>query len=325
MNVEQPLLFWGLIGGALLLVVTAVLVLTREAKARDLRNRVQIVSSGTTILVPGSAGGDREREVSLGSLVRRLGDWIRESGKMYSEKDIDLLSSVIAAAGHEPRTWLPIVLGAKVLFLAGSLLAVIAYCIITDAEFGRWMVLLALAMPFGIMVPEAILKFLRRRHAKALSRGLPDALDLLVVCTEAGLGLETAMDQVSREMRGSNPEIAVAFANFLDELRVLPDRREAFVNFGRRSGVEGIRRMATVLAQTLQLGTPLGQALRSMAGELRRERMTKLEEKAVRLPGLLVFPLIFCILPVLLITLVGPSMLSLMDMLQQSSRSMGGR
>lgn len=315
-------MFWGLIGGALLLVTTAVLILVREARSRDLRERVQTVSSGTTVLVPGSADGYRNQDASLGGLVRRLGNWIRNSGKMYSEKDIDLLSAVIAAAGHEPRRWLPIVLGGKVLFLVGSVIAVVIYCIVTNAALERWGVLVALAMPFGIMVPELILKLLRRRHAKALSRGLPDALDLLVVCTEAGLGLESAMDQVAREMRASNPPIAVAFANFLDELRVLPTRREAFINFGRRSGVEGIRRMATVLAQTLQLGTPLGQALRSMAGELRRERMIKLEEKAVRLPGLLVFPLIFCILPVLLITLVGPSLLSLLDMLQQSTRSM---
>ena len=173
------------------------------------------------------------------------------------------------------------------------------------------------------MVPESILSMLRRSYANSLRRGLPDALDLLVICAEAGLGLESAIEQVSQEMRTSNAPISVALANFLDELRVLPDRNEAFLNFGRRSGVEGIRRMAIVLAQTLRLGTPMGQAFRSMAVELRRERMVKLEEKAVRLPALLVFPLIFCILPTLLIVLVGPSAITLVDTLHSVNSSMG--
>ena len=79
--------------------------------------------------------------------------------------------------------------------------------------------------------------------------------------------------------------MATALATLVDELRVLPDRRQAFANFGERSGVEGLRRMAAIIGQTLQYGTPLGQALRAVAGELRRERMTRLEAKAVRLPA----------------------------------------
>jgi len=318
---EQLLLVWGLTGGALCLVVIAIMIMMREAGSRDLRSRVQSISNGNAVVVTDGSGS---AAAGVGAMLRRVGNWIRDSGKMYSQKDIDVLASVIASAGYEPRRLLPLVLGGKVVFLLVTVAGLVAYGIVTDATLEQWGVLLALGMPVGIMVPEMILKFFRRRHAKALRRGIPDALDLLVVCTEAGLGLESAMEQVAREMQGSNRAISVAFNTFLDELRVLPDRRTAFQNFGDRSGVEGIRRMATVLVQTLQLGTPLGQALRNMAGELRRERMVKLEEKAVRLPGLLVFPLILCILPVLLITLVGPSLLSIMDMLTNSTRSMTG-
>ena len=101
----------------------------------------------------------------------------------------------------------------------------------------------------------------------------------------------------------------------LDELRVLPDRREAFANFGRRSGVESLRRLSTILGQTLQYGTPLGQALRSVAQDLRRERLVRMEERAIKLPVKLIFPLILFILPSLFIVLVGGSFIRLIDTL----------
>jgi tight adherence protein C len=96
---------------------------------------------------------------------------------------------------------------------------------------------------------------------------------------------------------------------------MLPDRRKAFANFGNRSGVEGLQRLAAMLGQALQYGTPLSQALRGVANELRHERMNKLEEKAVRLPALLIFPLIFFIMPSLYIVLLGTSFLQLYDAL----------
>jgi tight adherence protein C len=177
-----------------------------------------------------------------------------------------------------------------------------------------------IALPIGLLIPDWILGAIRRPYTRALRKGIADALDLLVVCTEAGMGLETALERVALEIRHSNPAMASALGTLLDELKVLPNRREALVNFGKRSGVDGIRRMATMLAQTLEYGTPLGQALRNVAGELRRERMARLEERAVRLPVLLVFPMIFLILPSLFIVMGGISFLKLLDTLNQ----MGG-
>src|SRR5262249_43058143 len=148
-------------------------------------------------------------------------------------------------------------------------------------------------------------------YLAALRRGVPDALDLLVVCTEAGMALESALEHVSSEIRHSNPVIAVALTKLLDEMRVLPDRREAFRNFAEWSGVEGARRVATMMGQALQYGTPLSQALRTVALDLRRERMIALEAKAARLPVLLVMPLTLFIMPSLFIVLVGPALLRL--------------
>jgi tight adherence protein C len=307
---EQTLLFWGLLACTAFLVGIAAVILLREAGHRDLRRRVMVIAGG-----PRPANDVTHGAGAIASLLTRVGQWLRQSKRLYSIKDIEVLENIISAAGHDPRRVLPLVMGAKLAFLISSLAAAGLMGIITDASAGKRLLLVAIALPVGIMVPEFVLNMLRRSHATALRRGLADALDLLVVCTEAGLGLESALQQVSLEMRNSNRAIAMAFSGLLDELGVLPDRREAFTNFGRKSGVEAIRRMSTVLAQTLQLGTPLGDALRSMAAELRRDRMVHLEEKAVRLPALLVFPLIFFILPTLLITLVGPSALTLIDTL----------
>jgi tight adherence protein C len=129
------------------------------------------------------------------------------------------------------------------------------------------------------------------------------------------MGLESALEQVSNETRRSSPAISSALSILLDELRVLPDRREAFANFGRRSGVDSLRRLSTILGQTLQYGTPLGQALRSVAQDLRRERLVQMEERAVKLPVKLIFPLILFILPSLFIVLAGSAFIRLFDTL----------
>ncbi|PPQ26562.1 type II secretion system F family protein [Rhodopila globiformis] len=313
MTRQQAVLFWGLLAVAMLLAAAAVAVLAREASLQTLRVRVRSVTGPRA---DGEAVADGWRPRKAVSLVTGIGEWLRQSAWLYSARDIDVLENVIAASGLNVRRALPAVLGGKLLFLVAILAAVIGLGIARQVTVTAWMSLLAMALPAGVVLPETALRLVQRAHMKAVERGIPDILDMLVACTEAGLGLESALEQAAAEIRATNPAMAVTMANFLDELKILPDRREAFTNLGKRSGVEGLRRMGTMLLQTLQLGTPLGHSLRAMAAELRRERMLRLEEKAVKLPTLLVFPLIFCILPVLLITLVGPSFLTLMDLMK---------
>ncbi|WP_161600997.1 type II secretion system F family protein [Teichococcus oryzae] len=152
---------------------------------------------------------------------------------------------------------------------------------------------------------------LRRPYVAALSSGLPDALDLLVVCAESGLGLDSAVERVAREMEFSNPAIALELSLLAQELRMLPDRSAALMRLGERTGIESFQRLSATLSQTLRYGTPLAQALRVLAGEMRQERMIRLEERAARLPALLVLPLILFILPCLFIVLIGPSAIRL--------------
>jgi tight adherence protein C len=172
----------------------------------------------------------------------------------------------------------------------------------------------------GIFGPNWMVGYLRKPFQTKLNRGLPDALDLMVVCAEAGLGMESAVERVSREMQSTNAPIALEFTILLNELRMLPDCRQALERFGERSGIEQFRRLGSTLAQTMRYGTPLGQALRVLAAEMRQERMLRMEEKAVRLPALLVLPLILFIMPSLFIALVGPSILAIMSTLSNAGR-----
>jgi tight adherence protein C len=221
---------------------------------------------------------------------------------------------VILASGFNPYQMLPILLGTKAALM--FLLPALALVAAAFAEsFSMRVSIVGIGLVAGIMGPELALGMARRRFVGALRRGTPDALDLLVVCSEAGMGLESALERVSQDMRRSNRAMASVLSNLLDDLRVLPDRRDAFANLGTRSGVEGLRRFGTMLSQSLNYGTPLSNALRAVATELRRERMNKLEEKAVKLPALLIFPLIFFVMPSLYIVLLGPSFLRLYDSL----------
>ena len=173
------------------------------------------------------------------------------------------------------------------------------------------------ALVVAIIGPNWIVGKLRKSFQEKLRRGLPDALDLMVVAAEAGLGLETAVDRVAREMVLHNRAISMELNIFVQELRLLPDRRVALERLADRNEVQGFKRMGATLAQTLRYGTPLAQALRVLSLDMRQERILRIEEKAMRLPALLIGPLILFILPALFIALIGPSVLEL-------GRSFGG-
>ncbi len=304
---DRVILVAALMAGIAVLVGVSAVLLIQEARRRDLEARIVQTVWGRPAAKAAFSG-------IIGSL-HRLGEWARRKGRLYSPQDLEKLQGVVSAAGFNPRHVLPLLLGAKIIMMVAlpALAAVVGPFIfeLLEARVG----LIAVALISGMLGPDWLLSLLRRSYDAALERGTPDALDLLVVCSEAGMGLESALERVAQEMYRSNGPVSAALSGLLDDLRVLPDRREAFQNFGRRSGSEGLQRLGTMLAQSLQFGTPLGQALRAVAGELRRDRSNKLEEKAVKLPAKLIFPLVLFIMPCLSIILVGSSFLRLYDSL----------
>jgi tight adherence protein C len=169
------------------------------------------------------------------------------------------------------------------------------------------------AVLFGFFAPKMYLRNAADKRAKQLQLALPDGLDLMVICAEAGLSLDATLVRVSRELGNTWPELAEEFGITAAELTFLPDRRTAFDNLNNRTDSDGIRGVVNTLQQTAKFGTPLAQSLRVLAAEMRTARMTRAEEKAARLPALLTIPMMIFILPTLFIVLLGPAAINVMD------------
>ena len=163
--------------------------------------------------------------------------------------------------------------------------------------------------------PDLYLKNKIQKRSDAIRKGLPDALDLLVICAEAGLTVDAAFGRVARELGKAYPELGDEFALTSIELGFLTDRRQAFENFANRIDLEAVRGVVATMIQTEKYGTPLASALRVLSAEFRNERMMRAEEKAARLPAIMTVPLILFILPVLFIVILGPAACSINDAL----------
>jgi len=161
--------------------------------------------------------------------------------------------------------------------------------------------------------PDIWLKNKVTKRSHAIRKGLPDALDLLVICAEAGLTVDAAFGRVSRELGKAYQELGDEFGLTAIELGFLNERRQAFENLANRVDLEAVRGVVTTMIQTEKYGTPLASALRVLSAEFRNERMMRAEEKAARLPAIMTVPLILFILPTLFVVILGPASCSIHD------------
>jgi tight adherence protein C len=161
--------------------------------------------------------------------------------------------------------------------------------------------------------PDIWLKNKVNKRSHAIRKGLPDALDLLVICAEAGLTVDAAFGRVSRELGKAYPELGDEFGLTAIELGFLNERRQAFENLAQRVDLEAVRGVVTTMIQTEKYGTPLASALRVLSAEFRHQRMMRAEEKAARLPAIMTVPLILFILPTLFVVILGPASCSIND------------
>jgi tight adherence protein C len=248
--------------------------------------------------------------------VAAIGHMLTNSG-LLSSKAIADLESTLASAGMRGGGALPLFVGAKTLLLFG--LPALTWLLLHNTALAPiWTrLLLATAAAAGLMAPDAMLRSIRTRYLASVERAMPDALDLLVICAEAGLALEQGMERVAEEIRVSSPACAVELSITHSELRILPERRTALINMGRRTGLVSLQRLAGTLAQALQYGTPLSQALRSLAADLRLEALTRFEARAARLPVLMTLPMILFILPCVFLVVAGPAILAVIAKIGQ--------
>jgi len=171
----------------------------------------------------------------------------------------------------------------------------------------------AMAGILGWFTPMYGVSYASNQRAKAVRAGLPDALELLVVCVEAGLSLEDGLGRVVVELQRSQPALADELNITLADLAILPSREQALSNLAERVDVPSVRSVVTTLAQTLRYGTPLVQALRVTAAELRNDYLIEIEERANRLPAYMTIPVIVFLMPTIFLIVGGPAALRLID------------
>lgn len=162
----------------------------------------------------------------------------------------------------------------------------------------------------GFVMPEIYIKNVTTKRREILNSVLPEGLDLLTICVEAGLSIDAAFRRVSREMQSSMPELAAEFEITAMELTYLPDRQQALENMSERSDSPAVAALVNALRQTEKYGTPLAGSLRILSQEFRQTRQSKAEEKGARMPALMTVPLMVFILPTLITVLLAPAIMS---------------
>ena len=205
------------------------------------------------------------------------------------------------------RFVLPVVLG------IGAVLAVYVFDAFPDWGAFKRYALVAGTLVLSYKAPDLWLSNKVKKRSHAVRKGLPDALDLLVICAEAGLTVDAAFNRVAKELGKAYPELGDEFGLTSIELGFLAERRQAFENLAQRVDLEAVRGVVTTMIQTEKYGTPLASALRVLSAEFRNERMMRAEEKAARLPAIMTIPLILFILPTLFIVILGPAACSISD------------
>lgn len=169
----------------------------------------------------------------------------------------------------------------------------------------------------GAYLPDLGLRKMAEYRLRAIEIGLPDALDLLVICAEAGLSFETALDRVAGELHLNQPALAAEFAATSADLRVSPDSDAALNALATRVPIKGMQTIVTTLIHSMRYGTPLVQTLRVMASTLRNDALLHLEERAGHLPALMTIPMVLFTLPATFLVLVGPAALRIWDTLHR--------
>ncbi|HVB66715.1 MAG TPA: type II secretion system F family protein [Acetobacteraceae bacterium] len=294
-------------GGGTMLALAA-------ARQRRVRLRLDVARGRAPDAQPRAA---EELRALPARLVAGLGRLIAQSGVLPG-RTLAELDQTLSAAGLRGSNGLALFVGAKIVLLVG--LPMVAFVVLHGGTMRpalRFMVLGGIAL-LGLLAPDYAVKQVRARYLTALQRGLPDALDLMVICTQAGLGLESAITRVAEEIRAAHPAIARELETTSRELQITAESRLALESLARRTGLDSLKRLAATLTQSLQYGTPLVAALRSLSSELRQEALTRFEERAARLPVMLTLPMVVFILPCVFIIVGGPAVLRIMAALHHA-------
>lgn len=255
----------------------------------------------TGVTVEAAQASASHPSLAFRDMLERLGTVLPAS-----PKDVTTMQRSLIRAGIRNQNALKILYGSKLVF--GILLPILMVVAVSNsqADTGAKFLAVAASAAVGFFGPNEYVKMRSRRRQHQLRRGLPNALDLLVVCVESGLGLDQAILQVSRELEEAHPEISEEFSFVNLELKAGKRRVEALRNLADRTAVDDLKKLVAVLIQADRFGTSIAASLRGHADYMRVQARQIAEEKAAKLGVKLVFPIFFCILPTLFVVTVGP-------------------
>jgi len=238
---------------------------------------------------------------------------------VLQQSQLEQVQQKLAHAGYRNKELAVYIIGLRAILpiVLGGIGLMVIYVIDYFPDWGPMTRLgaVSLMLFLGYKGPELFLSNKSAKRTKEIQKGLPDALDLLVICAEAGLTVDSAFNRVAKELGRAYPELGDEFALTAIELSFLNERKMAFDNLAYRVDLEAVKGVVTTMIQTERYGTPLASSLRVLSAEFRNERMMRAEEKAARLPAIMTVPLILFILPVLFIVILGPAACSINDAL----------
>ncbi|MBV1918566.1 MAG: type II secretion system F family protein [Sphingomonadaceae bacterium] len=296
----------------MLAIYAAVTVRDPMAKrVKSLNERREQLKAGITLTARKRASIVRKNETtdSMKQILSAL--------KVLQDSQIASVQQKLAQAGIRSKEWAVAVIFARMVIpiVLGIFAGVMIYLVDYFPEWGPMKRFggFAAMVGLGYKGPDIFLQNKINKRTSEIRKGLPDALDLLVICAEAGLTIDAAFERVAKELGRAYPELGDEFSLTSIEMSFLQERRQAFENLAYRVDLDAVKGVVTTMIQTERYGTPLASALRVLSAEFRNERMMRAEEKAARLPAIMTVPLILFILPVLFVVILGPAACSIAD------------
>ena len=297
----QRLIFLSAVGATVFLFLLGVSFLLLAAADPVRRRLVALVDN---------SGGSGEWKNRLLRFLQPAAAYLQPQDK----KERNDVAQKLSYAGFRGESAVPLFYAIKTgLALTMLLAALLGTGFLPKVSTSVLVFLAMLAAFIGMVLPSIVLNSIIERRRKRLRDGFPDALDMLVVCVESGLGLTAAIQRVSDELRYSHPELALELSTVTAEMRVGVDREVALRSLTTRTGLEDVRGLVSLLVQTLRFGTSVAETLRVYSEEFRDKRTQRAEELAAKIGTKLIFPLVFCLFPTFFVVAIGPAVIRIAE------------
>lgn len=295
------MVFQALIGVVLFLalIVLGMLYNSNVKKFNYRNNRIKKIRSSVVNV------DKNENRFDIYKVLSRIGRLI-VNANIIPQKTVDEILQSISKNPEFNGSVLYIFIAAKVIFFFIGL-SLGAYLFFFGETGVVSHIMIPLALPIaGIMLPDLILSMMHKKYLAGVEKGMPQALDLLIICAESGMPVEVSMIRIAKDLQKLNKNVANEFRLTVQDMQLISDRYEVFRQMAKRTGLPVMKQLSSILIQSLETGTPLADAFRTLAEDVKQDEMLRYQTRAAQLPVFLTVPMIVLILPVLFIVVLGP-------------------